>query len=225
LSNHETNNMNIEIRDGHVFKDGEAIGTLDVSTVTLSKNIGPTVKAAIKRETGDDSIKFEIAVDEPETATTTTATTANWQAMPSHSVGDVFTTATGAVQVTEATAAPMSDAELLAELQKRGLAPKPEKTGIPEEPQFNARILNKQEIVAKLSAIEAPPATLPDMGDKTPAFVDWARRHATPEEFAILYPAHRKQPSLAERDAGEEVRIAKLQKLPSETTDKKGDAE
>jgi hypothetical protein len=94
-----------------------------------------------------------------------------------------------------------------------------------EEPQFNARILNKQELIAKFSAISPPPATLPDMGDKTPAFVEWVRSHATEEEFAVIYPPNRKQPSLAERDAGEKIRIAKLQRLPSETTDKKGDAE
>jgi hypothetical protein len=41
----------------------------------------------------------------------------------------------------------------------------------------------------------------------------------------VIYPPNRKQPSLAERDAGEKIRIAKLQRLPSETTDKKGDAE
>ncbi len=189
--------MNIEIKDGHVYKDGEEIGTLDVSTVKLSRAIGPTVKAAIKRETGDDSIKFEVAETE--------------------AVSDAETVV---VQP-----APLSDAELLAELQRRGLAPKPEKTGIPDEPQFNARILNKQELIARFSTISPPPPTLPDMGDKTPAFVDWVRSHATAEEFAVIYPPNRKQPSLAERDAGERQRIAKLQKLPGETKDKKGDAE
>jgi hypothetical protein len=192
----QRHDMKIEIKDGHVYKDGEEVGTLDVSTVKLSRTIGPTVKAAIKRETGDDSIKFEIA----ETETLSDAEV-------------------GVVQP-----APMSDAELLAEMQRRGLAP-----SVPvakqEEPQFNARILNKQELVAKLSAISPPPPTLPDMGDKTPAFVEWVRAHATAEEFAVIYPSHRKQPSLAERDAGEQQRIAKLQKLPGETKDKKGDAE
>jgi hypothetical protein len=216
--------MNIETKDGFVYKDGEQIATITGDIITSPKALGPTVKGAIKKALDIDKLSFIVAgIGETQAATTTSATTANWQAMLSHSVGDVFTTVTGAVKATDSTA-PLSDAELLAELQRRGLAPVAP-TIKQEEPQFNARILNKQELVAKFSAITPPPATLPDMGDKTPAFVEWVRSHATAEEFAVIYPAHRKQPSLAERDAGEKVRIAKLQRLPSETTDKKGDAE
>jgi hypothetical protein len=192
--------MNIETKDGFVYKDGDIIAKVTGDTIKSLKTLGPTVKGAIKKEVGNDKLSFVVA-DLGETEAASDAETVVVQPKP------------------------LSDAELLAELQRRGLAPKPEKTGIPDEPQFNARILNKQELVAKFSAITPPPATLPDMGDKTPAFVEWVRSHATAEEFAVIYPPNRKQPTLAQRDEGEKVRLAKLQKLPGETKDKKGDAE
>jgi hypothetical protein len=195
----QQHDMNIEIRDGFVYKEGDIIARVTGDTIKSLKALGPTVKGAIKKEVGNDKLSFVVA-DLGETETASDAETVVVQP------------------------APLSDAELLAEMQRRGLAPVAPAIK-QEEPQFNARILNKQELVAKFSAISPPPTTLPDMGDKTPAFVDWVRSHATPEEFAVIYPAHRKQPTLAERDAGEKVRIAKLQKLPGETKDKKGDAE
>ena len=204
--------MNIETKDGFVYKDGEQIATITGDVITSPKALGPTVKGAIKKALNIDKLSFIVAeIGETEAIT--------------REVVSKLHPSTGAFEVASRVEKALSDDELLAELQRRGIAPKPDKTGIPNEPQFNARILNKQELVAKFSAITPPPATLPDMGDKTPAFVEWVRSHATAEEFAVIYPAHRKQPSLAERDAGEKVRIAKLQRLPSETTDKKGDAE
>jgi hypothetical protein len=192
--------MNIETKDGFVYKDGDIIAKVTGGVVSSPKALGPTVKGAIKKALDNDKLSFIVAeIGETETASDD--------------------------QTVVVQPAPLSDAELLAELQKRGLAPKPEKTGIPDDPQFNARILNKQELVAKFSAISPPPATLPDMGDKTPAFVEWVRFHATAEEFAVIYPPNRKQPTLAQRDEGEKVRLAKLQKLPGETKDKKGDFE
>jgi hypothetical protein len=191
--------MNIETKDGFVYKEGETIATITGDVITSPKALGPTVKGAIKKALGSDKLSFIVA-EIGETETASEAETVVIQPKT------------------------LSDAELLAELQRRGLAPV-----VPvakqEEPQFNARILNKQELVAKFSAISPPPATLPDMGDKTPVFVEWVRSHATEEEFAVIYSPNRKRPSLAERDAGEKVRIAKLQRLPSETKDKKGDAE
>jgi hypothetical protein len=191
--------MNIEIRDGFVYKEGDIIAKVTGDTIKSLKALGPTVKGAIKKEVGNDKLSFVVA-----------------------DLGEAETASDAEVGVVQP--APMSDAELLAEMQRRGLAP-----SVPvakqEEPQFNARILNKQELVAKFSAISPPPATLPDMGDKTPAFVEWVRSHASAEEFTFLYPPNRKQPTLAQRDEGEKVRIAKLQKLPGETKDKKGDAE
>jgi hypothetical protein len=191
--------MNIEIEGGNVLKDGETIASISGDVITSPKALGPTVKGAIKKALNSDKLSFIVA-EIGETETLSDAETVVVQTKP------------------------LSDAELLAELQRRGLAPVAP-AAKQEEPQFNARILNKQELVAKFSAISPPPPTLPDMGDKTPAFVEWVRTHATVEEFAVIYPANRKQPSLAERDAGEQQRIAKLQKLPGETTDKKGDAE
>jgi hypothetical protein len=191
--------MNIETKDGFVYKDGEQIAAIAGDVVSSPKALGPTVKGAIKKALDNDKLSFVVAeVGETETASDAEAVVVQ--------------------------PAPLSDAELLAELQKRGLAPVAP-VAKQDEPQFNARILNKQELVAKFSAISPPPPTLPDMGDKTPAFVEWVRSHATPEEFAAIYPPNRKQPTLAQRDEGEKVRLAKLQKLPGETKDKKGDAE
>jgi hypothetical protein len=208
--------MNIETKDGFVYKDGDIIATItgDVITgdvITSPKALGPTVKGAIKKALNIDKLSFIVAgIGETEAIT--------------REVVSKLHPSTGAFEVASRVEKEISDAELFAELQRRGFTSRTPAIK-QEEPQFNARILNKQELVAKFSAITPPPATLPDMGDKTPAFVEWVRSHATAEEFAVIYPAHRKQPSLAERDAGEKVRIAKLQRLPSETTDKKGDAE
>jgi len=207
-----TNNMNIETKDGFVYKEGETIATIIGDIVSSPKALGPTVKGAIKKALNNDKLSFIVAeIGETETLSDATTT-----------VMDMPMTATE-INLRGANRG-ISDAELIAELQRRGLAPVAP-VAKQEEPQFNARIMNKQELVAKFSAITPPPATLPDMGDKTPAFVEWVRSHATPEEFAAIYPPNRKQPSLAERDAGEQQRIAKLQKLPGETKDKKGDAE
>lgn len=197
--------MQIEIKDGHVYKDGEEIGTLDVSTVKLSRAIGPTVKAAIKRETGDDSIKFEIAADELETETVSTVETAT-------------------------VSAPMSDTELLAEMQKRGLVPAapqvaPRPSGQPTEREN--RFLTKQQILDVFAQIEAPPATLPQMGDKTPEYVAWVQRHATPEQWEKIYGTRiqrkGKLPTMKDFEDGEKRRLAMMSKLPTETTGSKGD--
>ena len=197
--------MQIEIKDGHVFKDGEEVGTIKGSTVTLTKTIGPTVKAAIKRETGDDSIKFEIAADEPETETVST--------------GETVTVS-----------APMSDAELLAEMQKRGLVPAapqvaPRPSGQPTEREN--RFLTKQEILDGFAQIEAPPATLPQMGDKTPEYVAWVQRHASPEQWEKIYGTRiqrkGKLPSMEDYEKGEKRRLAMMARLPTETTGTKGD--
>jgi hypothetical protein len=189
--------MKIEIKNGHVYKDGESIGTIDLSRVILSKSVGPTVKAAIKRETGDSEIKFEIAEDAPETET--------------QSEGETVVIP----------AAPLTDAELMAEMQKRGLLGPVVSAAPVEAPQFDSRILDKQQILARLAEIEAPPVTLPDMGDKTPDYVAWIRRNATDREWNFIFPAQRATPSLAERDEG--ARKLALRKLPNEVTDMKGD--
>ncbi len=197
----QQHDMNIETKDGFVYKEGEQIATIAGDVITSPKALGPTVKGAIKKALDNDKLSFIVA-----------------------EVGEVEAASEAETVVQTA---PMSDAELLAELQRRGLAPVAPAAPVAkqDEPQFNARILNKQELVAKFSTISPPPPTLPDMGDKTPAFVEWVCSHATPEEFAAIYPQNRKRPSLLERANGELERLAKLQKLPGETKDKKGDLE
>ena len=51
--------MNIEIENGAVTKDGELIGTIQDGTCYLTREIGPTVKAAINSE-NDAKLKFEV---------------------------------------------------------------------------------------------------------------------------------------------------------------------
>lgn len=57
--------MNIEINNGAVTKDGELIGTIQDGTCHLTKEIGPTVKAAINTEHGD-KLKFVVAPLSPQ---------------------------------------------------------------------------------------------------------------------------------------------------------------
>lgn len=80
--------MNIKIKDGNVYKDGEQIATITGDVITSHKALGPTVKGAIKRERPNASFAF--------------------------SVGQV-----GPENVSEGKE--MSDAELLAEMKRRGL--------------------------------------------------------------------------------------------------------
>lgn len=193
--------MNIEIKGAIILKDGEQIATVDCSTVTSPAKLAPTVKGVIKKALGDESVTFEVEEDAAQV---------------------------GGEKAPEATKlAELSDAELLALMRLRGLAPQaaPRPSGQPTEREN--RFLTKQQILDSFAQIEPPPETLPDMGDKTPDYVEWVRRHASEEEWQKIYGTRiqrkGKLPTLKDRDDGEKRRRALLDNLPTETTGKKGD--
>lgn len=60
-------------------------------------------------------------------------------------------------------------------------------------------------VAVERGEIPPPPPQLAALGDKTPAFVDWVRAHATPEEFETIY-GRRKLPTLQDYQNGERKR-------------------
>lgn len=52
--------MNITIKDSTILNDDQTIGTLAGDTVYLTKAIGPSYKAEVKRLTGKTELKFVI---------------------------------------------------------------------------------------------------------------------------------------------------------------------
>lgn len=192
--------MNIKIKDGNVYKDGEQIATITGDVITSHKALGPTVKGAIKRERPNASFAF--------------------------SVGQV-----GPENVSEGKE--MSDAELLAEMKRRGLviAPVAESAKVlspAEQAQRDEMPIGMVEKIAiferlndqaKKGKIPQPPVKHPALGVKTPAFVDWVKNHATAEEFELVYPPDRRLPTIEAFNEGE----AKRKRIQTETTDSKED--
>lgn len=192
--------MKIEIQGAVILKDGEQIATAEGSTVTSLAKLAPTVKGAIKKALGDDAVTFAEATQ----------------------VGSEKTSPTTNSQM-------LSDADLLALLAARGLAPQVAPRPSGQLIEIENRFLSKQQILERFAQIEPPPPTLDDMGDKTPAYVEWVRRHATEDEWNKIYGTRiqrkGKLPTLEDRDRGEQRRRAMLDRLPTETTGKKGDNE
>jgi hypothetical protein len=195
--------MNITIEGNTISKDGVIIGTYAGADVTLKKDVGPTVKSAIKRAIGMNHI--------------------NW------SVGELRMTATEVKQRVEAMApakaetplATLSDEEIAAELKRRGLLPPPVATApisakeLQQEAEVRGewtgveRVNHLQRILdaALRGEIPSPPKCHPQMGDKDPQFVAWAKLHATPEEFEGNYRnRNRKLPSYEQFSEGEAKR-------------------
>lgn len=85
-----------------------------------------------------------------------------------------------------------------------------------DEPELEPK---ETGIEAKLKAgeIPSPPEKHPAMGDKTPAFVAWFKKHATPDEFAKRYPDTRRLPD--NLDAFQDGERKKQSKLPGEVKD------
>ena len=60
--------MNIEIKNGVVTKDGDEIGVIQDSICHLSEKVGPTVKGAIRKESGIENLTFSVAETPDEVA-------------------------------------------------------------------------------------------------------------------------------------------------------------
>jgi hypothetical protein len=186
--------MNIQIKEVVVTNDGDEIGIIQDSTCHLSAKVGPTVKGAIRKESGIVDLQF-IVGDAPEKEDKD-----NGDAKPS--------------------LATMSDDDLAAEMKRRGLIQDaPEAPAIVQPPvkQIDLSAVMRLHWKAEHGEIPKPPAKLPAMGDKTPEYVAWFKTHATPEEIAVRYPDSRRVPATVAEFAKAE---AKLQdKLPGEKKD------
>lgn len=186
--------MNIQIKDGVVTNDGDEIGIIQNSTCYLTAKVGPTVKGAIRKESGID-LQF-IVGDAPDE-------------------GDGY----GRDEV-KASLADMSDDDLAAEMKRRGLiqdAPEVPAVVQPPVKQVDLSAVDRLNKLADEGKIPKPPSKHPAMGDKTPEYVAWFKAHATPEEIATRYPENRRVPaSVREFQQAAE----KLQgKLPGEKKD------
>lgn len=183
--------MKIEIKDGVVTNDGDEIGKIEGDTCHLLAKVGPTVKGAIKKASGLEALAFVVASEEPEE-----------KPVVSLSISE------------------LSDDALAAEMLRRGLiAKEPEVPSIvqPEVKERDLSAVDRLHRLAKEGKIPHPPATHDAMGDKTPAYVQWFKTHATPDEYKTRYPDSRRIPASV-RDF--EIASAKLQdKLPGEKKD------
>jgi len=186
--------MKIEINEGFVTNDGAVIGTIDGNVCHLKNKVGPTVKGAIRKESGIVDLQF-IAGDAPEKEDEDKV-----DALPS--------------------LAEMSDDELAAEMVRRGLIQDASEAPAIVQPsivQPGSSAVERLHKLADAGQIPTPPAKHPAMGDKTPEYVAWFKAHATPAEIAARYPTNRRVPaSTAEFFKAE----AKLQEqLPGEKKD------
>lgn len=176
--------MNIEIKDGVVTNDGAEIGIIQDSTCHLTAKIGPTVKGAIRKESGIVDLQFIIG-DAPEKEGEDDKGT-----LPS--------------------LADMSDDDLAAEMKRRGLIQDAPEVAAVVQPPVKRVDLSAVERLHKLAdegSIPRPPAKLPAMGDKTPEYVAWFKAHATPEEIAVRYPDSRRVPATVAEFARAEARL------------------
>ena len=210
--------MNIEIISGVVLKDGDQIGVIQDSICHLTEKVGPTVKGAIRKESGIVDLVFVTGTPEDfereEKSTLTVEKIQKAKALLEASEAEFL------VGEKEQIVADMSDDDLAAEMRRRGLIQEVKNQPVVEQPPVIERDLSAVERLHKLAnegKIPQPPAKHPAMGDKTPEYVAWFKAHATPEEIAVRYPDNRRIPaSVREFQAAEE----KLKgKLPGEKKD------
>lgn len=192
--------MNIEIKDNVVTNDGDEIGIIQDATCRLLKAAAPTVKGAIRKASGNPELQF-IVGDAPDTQEEDLSE----------------------VDAPKPALADMSDDDLAAEMKRRGLiqdAPTAPEAPVVVQPPVIERDLSAVERIHKLAdegKIPKPPEKHPAMGDKTPAYVDWFKAHATPAEIAVRYPDNRRVPASVHDFAKAEEKLKG--KLPGEKKD------
>lgn len=186
--------MKIEIHEGFVTNDGAVIGSIDGNVCHLKNKVGPTVKGAIRKESGIVDLQF-IATDAPEKD-------------DEDKVDSPPSLAT------------MSDDELAAEMVRRGLIQDaPEAPAIVHSPVIQPGISAVERLhkLADEGKIPTPPAKHPAMGDKTPEYVAWFKVHATPAEITARYPDNRRVPASTAEFARAEAKLQ--EQLPGEKKD------
>lgn len=215
--------MKIEIKEGgSVTNDGAVIGAIDGSTCYLKEKVGPTVKGAIRKESGIVDLVFVTGTPEDfEREEKSTLT------VEKILVGEK-----------EQIVADMSDDELAAEMKRRGLiqdAPEaPEAPASTHAPVFAPQVeadkpargisaVQRLHDLAAKGQIPQPPAKNPAMGDKTPEYVAWFKAHATAEEIAVRYPDNRRVPASTAEFAAAQERLQGKLKGEKKDTGKEND--
>ena len=210
--------MNIEIKDGSVTNDGEEIGVILGGTCYLKNKVGPTVKGAIRKESGIVDLVFITGTAKDRER--------ELKENPMVSIPPVVSLAT------------MSDDDLAAEMKRRGLiqdAPEaPEAPASTHAPVFAPQVeadkpargisaVQRLHDLAAKGQIPQPPAKNPAMGDKTPEYVAWFKTHATAEEIAVRYPDNRRVPASTAEFAAAQERIQGKLKGEKKDTGKEND--
>jgi len=181
--------MNIHIKNGVVTNDGDEIGSIQDSTCHLIAKVGPTVKGAIRKESGIVDLQFIVGDngdDKPSLA--------------DMSDDDL--------------AAEMKRRGLIQEAPPVTETPVAVQPPVIERDLSAVERLHK---LADDGKIPRPPAKHPAMGDKTPEYVAWFKDHATPEEIATRYPDNRRAPATVAEFVKAESKLQ--DKLPGEKKD------
>jgi hypothetical protein len=208
--------MKIEIIKGVVLKDGDEIGYLQEGICYLSAPVGPTVKGAIRKASGIAELQFSVGEsrDDEGLAKLNKFT---------QEVAEKHEQAKASPDTSKPSLADMSDDELAAEMQRRGLiqeAPQVPETPVVVQPPVIERDLSAVERLHRLAdegKIPQPPEKHPAMGDKDPAYVAWFKQHATPAEIATRYPDNRRVPATVHEFVKAEEKLKG--KLPGEVKD------